>query len=95
VIVELPKGNTFSRGDEIKIIFIVRDSEGVDEFTWGIFTQNQTGLIGGNIDCRNASECKHEEKVIAPSISGTYLVGADAVDSQGNTARGVAEIYVP
>jgi hypothetical protein len=73
----------------------VRDPEGVSEFTWGIFTQNLTPLVGGDINCNNATECKHETEVVAPGISGTFLVGADALDSKGETGRGVAEIYVP
>lgn len=95
VIVELPDGNTFSSGDEVKIIFIVRDPDGVKEFTWGVFTQNQTPLIGGERNCNNATECREEVEAVAPPVSGTYLVGADAIDAHGNTARGVGEIYVP
>ena len=94
VIVELPDGNTHSEGDNFRLIIIVRDPDGVKSFTWGIFTQNQTPLIGGDRDCGNATECRIEEELEAPPISGTYLAGADAVDSKGATTRGVGEIYV-
>ena len=93
MIVELPKGNTFDPGSEVKIVFIVRDADGVASFTWGVFTQNQTPLIGGDKECHGASECREEKTVNAP-LTGTYLVGADAVDTKGFTSRGVGEIYV-
>lgn len=94
VIVELPDGNTYDGGDEFRIRIIVRDPDGVKSFTWGIFTQNQTPLVGGDRDCGNATECRIEEDLQAPPIRGTYLAGADAVDSKGATSRGVGEIYV-
>jgi hypothetical protein len=94
VIVELPDGNTYDQGDEFNLIIIVRDPDGVQSFTWGIFTQNQTPLIGGDRDCGNATECRIEEELEAPPIPGTFLAGADAVDSKGATTRGVGEIYV-
>jgi hypothetical protein len=95
VIVELPDGNTFDKGDEFEIKFIVRDPDGVWSFTWGIFTHNQTSLMGGEEICHNARECSHEVEVEAPPFSGTFIVGADAVDSKGETSRGIAEIYIP
>ncbi len=94
MIVELPDGNTYETGEEFTFIIIVRDPDGVGSFTWGIFTQNQTPLIGGEQDCHNAPECRIEEELTAPPISATYLAGADAVDSKGATTRGVGEIYV-
>ncbi|MCB0211138.1 MAG: hypothetical protein KDJ52_17495 [Anaerolineae bacterium] len=95
IIVELPDGNTFDKGDKFKVVFIVRDPDGVSEFSWGVFTQNQTALVGGDIDCRNAIECRHEEKLEAPPFSGTFIVGADAIDAKGEDNRGIGEIYVP
>ena len=94
VIVELPEGDVFNTGEEVKIIFIVRDPDGVDNFTWGIFLQNLTPLVGGDKSCGGATECRVEVEEKAP-ISGTYIVGADAVDVHGNTARGTSAIYVP
>ncbi len=95
MIVDLPNGNIFDPGDEVKIVFIVTDPDGVTSFTWGIFTQNQTPLIGGDKACNGLIECKLEVNEEAPPVSGTYLVGADAVDTTGATTRGVGEIYVP
>ena len=95
VFVELPDGDVFSAGEEVRIVFIVRDPDGVDRFTWGIFLQNLTPLIGGDKVCGGATECKVEVKENAPSLTGTYIVGADAVDVNGNTARGTSAIYVP
>ncbi len=91
--VQLPKGNDYDTGEEIKIIIVVRDPDGVARFTWGIFTQNQTPLVGGDEECHGATECKIERKENAP-VAGTYIVGADAVDTKGETNRGIGEIYV-
>jgi hypothetical protein len=95
VIVQLPNGSTFSPGDEVKIIFIVRDPDGVKSFTWGIFLQNLSPLIGSDKICNGAVECQIEVEEEAPPLTGTYIVGADAIDVKGNTARGISEIYVP
>jgi hypothetical protein len=89
----LPDGNTFDRNEEFKVKFIVRDPDGVWSFTWGIFTQNQTSLMGGEKICHNAPECQHEVEVESP-LQGTFIVGADAVDSKGQTGRGIGEIYI-
>jgi hypothetical protein len=80
--------------DEFEVKFIVRDPDGVSSFTWGIFTQNQVSLKGGKIDCHNATECVHEEEVSSPPYRGTFIIGADAVDSKGQTSRGIGEIYI-
>ncbi|MFN8454683.1 MAG: hypothetical protein U0401_08455 [Anaerolineae bacterium] len=94
VIIELPDGKEFSAGDKVKINFIVTDPNGVSKFEWGIFTQNQTPLKNGKKDCGGATECREEIKENAPSLSGTYIIGADAVSSNGATKRGIGEIYV-
>jgi hypothetical protein len=93
VVVELPSGNDFSIGDQVRIIFIARDPGGVKEFTWGIFLQNQTPLKNGTKKCDGATECREEVKAEAP-IAGTYILGADAVNMQGQTKRGIGELYV-
>jgi hypothetical protein len=94
VIVELPDGQEFSTDDQVKIVFIVRDPGGVREFTWGIFTQNQTSLKGGKQSCNGSTECRLEVEEDAPPFEGTFIVGADAIGSSGNTVRGIGEIYV-
>jgi hypothetical protein len=75
-------------------VFVVRDPSGVKEFTWGIFTQNQTSLKGGKHECGGATECRLEVKENAPPIKGTYIVGADALNVNGKITRGIGEIYV-
>jgi hypothetical protein len=94
VIVELPDGNEFSTDDEVKINFIVTDPNGVSKFEWGIFTQNQTPLKNGKKDCGGATDCRVEVRENAPPLPGTYIVGADAVSSNGATKRGIGEIYI-
>ena len=93
VIVELPDGNTHDVGDKFEIRFIVTNPNGVNEFKWGIFTQNQVSLQGGTIKCNGATDCRHEEDVSSP-LAGTFIVGADAVASNGGTSRGIAEVYI-
>ena len=86
-------GNNYHTGDKVKIKIVVRDPDGVTSFTWGIFTQNQVGLKGGDKKCNGATECStHIEESIP--IPGTFIIGADAVDTKGNTNRGLGEIYV-
>lgn len=94
VIVELPEGNEFDTEDEVKIVFVVRDPNGVSNFQWGIFTQNLTPLKSGNKECGGATECRQEVREDAPGIPGTFIVGADAVNTKGQTKRGISEIYV-
>jgi hypothetical protein len=94
VTVLLPDGNTFDVGDEVKIIFVVRDPDGVKDFSWGIFTQNQTSLKGDKHECGGSTECRLEIEEDVPPFPGTFIVGADALDSTGQTQRGIGEIYV-
>jgi len=93
VDVQLEGGNKYDVGEKVKIKIVVWDPDGVTSFTWGIFTQNQVGLKGGDKKCNGATECStHIEESIP--IPGTFIIGADAVDTKGNTNRGLGEIYV-
>jgi len=93
VDVQLTDGNKYDVGEKIKIKIVVWDPDGVKSFTWGIFTQNQVSLKGGDKNCNGATECStHIEERIP--IPGTFIIGADALDSKGNANRGLGEIYV-
>jgi hypothetical protein len=95
VIIGLPGGNEYEIGDEIKVIFTVRDPDGVKSFTYGFFTQNQSPLGGGGTEeCGGNTECIREIEVDVPPLEGTFIVGADAVDGKGETNRGIGEIYI-
>ncbi len=94
VTIELPDGDQFSPDDDVKIVFVARDPGGVREFTWGIFTQNLTSLKGGTHNCNGQTECRLEIKETVPPVTGTYIVGADAIGSDGKTVRGTGAIYV-
>lgn len=76
---------------------MVTDPNGVGKFTWGIFTQNKTPLMKDDKDCRGATECRDEVEKSVP-VAGTYIIGVDAINSQGvskpGEADGLAEIYV-
>lgn len=94
VIIEFPDGQEFGTDDKVSINFIVRDPGGVSKFEWGIFTQNQTSLKGGKKECGGATECREEIRESAPPIPGTFIVGADAIATNGATKRGLGEIYI-
>ncbi len=94
VIITLPNGNSYPKSGQVKVIYTIRDTDGVTSFTWALFTQNLTPLIGGEVLCHNAPECIHEETINLPSITGTYIIGGEAVDSTGQIEREIAEIYV-
>jgi hypothetical protein len=93
--VELPGGNDYNKGDDIKMVIVVRDPDGVNTFTWGIFMQNQSPLpIGGTESCNGSAECRAEVKA-SPPVAGTYLIGVDAIDGTGERSTGfVGEVYV-
>jgi hypothetical protein len=93
VEVILKDGSDYDVGDKVKITIVARDPDGVASFTWGIFTQNQVGLKGGDKKCNNATECSTNIEESIP-LAGTFIIGADAVDTKGNKNRGVGEIYV-
>jgi hypothetical protein len=94
VNVELPDGSTFDIDEEVHFVFVVRDPGGVKEFTWGIFTQNQTSLKGGKKECGGATECTLDVREEGPPFEGTFIVGADALSVSGKTTRGIGEIYI-
>ncbi len=95
VIIILPDGNSYPKSGQIKVICTIRDTDGVTSFVWGLFTQDLIPLIaGGEVLCHNAPECIHEGTINLPPIPGTFIIGADAIDSTGQYGRGIAEIYV-
>jgi hypothetical protein len=94
VSVEFPDGNTFDTDERVHIVFVVRDPGGVKDFTWGIFTQNQTSLKGGRNECGGVTECRLEVREDAPPFKGTFIVGADALSVSGKTTRGIGELYI-
>jgi hypothetical protein len=93
IVIELPDGDRFDKGDDVRVVITVRDPDGVASFEWGIFTENNVSVKGGNHSCGNATECRREEKFEAV-LSGAFQVGVKAVDSQGNRSIEVKQIYV-
>jgi hypothetical protein len=94
VVVEFPDGNEVDAGDDIKIVFVVRDPNGVKEFSWGIFTQNKTPLKDGKKDCGGATECRQEIKEEVPPIKGALIAGVEAKSVNGQGKIGIGEFYV-
>ena len=92
VTIDLPDGDKYDQGDEVEVNITVRDSDGVDSFEWGVFTQNNVAIEGGDKDC-GGSECSISEEFDA-SLPGIFQIGVEAVDSQGNNTIEVKQIYV-
>lgn len=94
IIIELPKGNVYSSGDEIEIIITARNPNGIHELTWGIFAQNLTPYVGGDKNCGGGQECRHEVKEDATLPPAAYIIGADVLDTSGKVTRGIAEVHI-
>ena len=78
----------------MKIIFVVRDPDGVNSFTWGVFAQNGSPLgLGGEHNCGGATECGTNEK-FETKLTGQFFVGVDTVDTKGNKTREIRQLYV-
>ncbi len=93
IIIELPNGDTYSIGDEVKIVITVRDADGVGEVDWGVFTENKTPVLDGEKNCGNATECRIEKEFNA-DLPGAFQVGAEAKDSKGEKGIQIKQLYV-
>jgi hypothetical protein len=93
IVIELPSGDKFGMGDEIKVNIRVSDSDGVRSFKWGVFTQNGVAVKGGDRNCGNGSSCGTEEEFEAV-LDGTFQIGVEAEDAQGNKSIEKKQIYV-
>jgi hypothetical protein len=89
----LPDGNKYGKGDDVEVIITVRDSDGVEKFKWGVFTENEVAIEGGDKDCDGATECRIEEEFEAV-LDGAFQIGVDAKDNRGNHTIGMQQIYV-
>lgn len=89
----MPKGDTYGVGDEVELIITVRDPDGVGAFSWGVFTENKTGLAGGDENCNNATECRIEEN-FTTQLPGAFQIGVEAKDGKGQGVIEVAQLYV-
>ncbi len=93
IVIDLPDGDTFNTGDEVRVRIIVSDPEGVSTFTWGVFTENGTPVIGGDRGCGNSTQCEIEEEFEA-QLPGAFRVGVEALDRNGQKSIEVRSIYV-
>jgi hypothetical protein len=89
----LPDGDKFGMGDEVKVIITVSDPDGVNFFKWGVFTQNNVAIKGGDRNCGNAGSCGTDEEFEAV-LDGTFQIGVEAEDSQGKRSIETKQIYV-
>jgi hypothetical protein len=89
----LPDGDRFGVGDDVRVIITVRDPDGVASFEWGIFTENNVPVEGGERGCGNATECRIEEEFEAV-LAGAFQVGVEAIDSKGTKTIEVKQIYI-
>jgi hypothetical protein len=93
ITIELPGGTTYKVGENIEMIITVSSSKGVDEFTWGVFTKNLNSLLGGDQSCGGATECKLTKSFSLP-VAWQYLIGVDAIDTEGKIVTKRVEFFV-
>jgi len=62
-------------------------------FKWGVFTQNGVGVKGGDRNCGNSGDCGVEEEFDAV-LEGTFEVGVEAEDANGEKSIETKQIYV-
>ncbi|RME72902.1 MAG: hypothetical protein D6784_12785 [Chloroflexi bacterium] len=93
MVIELPDGDKYGKGDDVEIRITVRDSDGVKNFEWGVFTQNGVSVKGGNKDCGNAGECSTKQEFNA-ALDGVFQIGVKAYDSANNETVEVKQVYV-
>lgn len=94
VLIDIPSGDKYGLGDDVKFNITVTDSDGVRSFTWGVFAQNGSPVgLGGDRDCGGASQCTLSDE-FETKLTGIFFLGVDAVDTQGNTVREIKQIYV-
>ncbi len=89
----MPNGDTYGVGDEVELIITVRDADGVGTFSWGVFTENKTGLTGDDVECNNATECRIEEK-FNTQLPGSFQIGVEAIDAKGEGVIEIKQLYV-
>lgn len=82
ITIELPSGTTYKAGENIEMIITVTNPRGVDKFSWGVFTKNQTSILGGLQSCGGAIECKFTKSFSLP-LAWQYLIGVEAMDTKG------------
>lgn len=89
----MPRGDTYHVGDNIKINFSVRDSQGVSSFSWGVFAQNRTPLKSGNESCNGQLECNLSIELSA-DLPGQFEVGVEAVNRNSGKTVQSKQIYI-
>ena len=95
IVIEMPGGDTYRTGDDVRLIITVSDPDGVGAFSWGVFTENKVLLpgIGGDQDCGNAPSCRIEESFNA-ALPGAFQIGVEALDGIGTKGIQVVQLYV-
>ncbi len=92
-MIELPNGDQYGVGDEVEVRITVTDPDGVGAFEWGVFTQNNVAVKGGDRDCGNSTSCSIQEKFDA-ALPGIFQIGVEAKDATGVGTIEVKQIYV-
>lgn len=82
VDIELPNGLVYQVGDTVEVKVTVSSMQGVDSFTWTIFTQSLTAITGGYKECAGASQCIINE-FYTMNGSGDFFVAVEAIDVEG------------
>jgi hypothetical protein len=93
IVIELPSGDKFDQGDDVRFIVTVSDPSGVKNFEWGIFDATGTSLKSGGKGCDNRTECSTDQEFEAV-LDGTFQIGVKAFDSSGIESIEIKQIYV-
>ncbi len=94
VVVELPGGDTYTIGEEVKVIITVTDPDGVGKFGWEVFAENGSPLgIGDDENCGGSTQCRIESEFDA-QLAGAFQLGAEAEDNLGNKTIEIKQLFV-
>jgi len=94
VVINLQNGDEYGIGDKVKFTITVTDPDGIQGFTWGVFAQNVSPVgLGGEKGCGGSTQCDLSDEFKA-QLPGTFFLGVDALDTQGNTVREIKQIYI-
>ena len=93
IVIELPDGEKYDRGDDVRFIVRVSDPAGVNRFEWGLFDGTGTSLKSGGKGCDNRNECSTEQEFEAV-LDGTFQIGVKAYDASGTESIELKQIYV-
>ncbi len=94
IVITLPDGETYERGDSLKVVISIQDADGVGNVFWWITHAGANSvLIRGNHWCSNTVECLIT-KEFTDLPSGAFNIFVTAFDNLENSALEDVQILV-